>query len=203
MKKTLRLMTLPALCLAFLPACGGMEAEGLEESDLGQTESSLSVSGSTRAMIAHGGSGGTAGSIACAAGYVAVGIYGRAGSLVDRLGLICAALNTDGSLGYQYNSGTAGGTGGYDYSLQCPAGQAVVGFHGRSADKVDRLGVYCSGVVNWRNTGTIQFTSGTAGGSGGSAFSDVASAAYVVTSVQTRAATVVDQIRGITSYINP
>ncbi|RKH59595.1 hypothetical protein [Corallococcus llansteffanensis] len=205
MKKTIRLVSLSALCLAVLPACGGMEmeAEGLDETGLGQVESGISISSTTWSLGAHGGTGGTAGSISCASGYVAVGIFGRAADLVDQVGLTCAVLNTDGSLGSQYNTGTAGGTGGYAYSVHCPVGQAVVGFHGRSAARLDRLGLYCSGIVNWRNTGVVQTVSGTVGGTGGINFNDTTHTAYVVTSLQTRSGSTIDQLRGVTNYINP
>src|SRR5262249_39939970 len=62
---------------------------------------------------AHGGGGGGRFDTACEAGDVAVGLVGRSGSLVDKTGLICATVNSDGSLsGSTYTTTQYGGSGG-------------------------------------------------------------------------------------------
>lgn len=183
-------------------ACGGI-TDGPVDEHTGHINARLSVSGYTYTLTPRGGSGGSLASIGCAANYVVYGIYGGAGSYVDRLGLLCAYLNSDGSLGYQYRTGYVGGTGGTNYTITCPAGQAVVGLYGRSGSYVDQWGLYCSHVSTWRTSGTVESVTGSAGGSGGYPFYDVCPSAYVMTSINARAGSLVDQEQGVCSYVYP
>ena len=199
-RKIVLLATISMMALA--PACIMDEADWSEEA-IAETSNELSVSDLTFNLPARGGNGGQSGSLNCAPDYVAVGIYGRAGRIIDNLGLTCAPLNTDGSLGASYDTGSRGGTGGNPFRISCPAGQAIVGFHGRSGGKVDRLGLYCSGVVHWLDQGTVQHTSSSVGGSGGSPFADICPFAYVATSLVLRTGKRVDQEQLVCSFINP
>lgn len=220
MKKTTSLLTLSVACAALLSACGP-EGELPQGAASGNTEvasgnpaapegaeletgrSKLSVTNSTVTLNTHGGWGGSEGSIGCAPGHVAVGITGNTDWYVDRLALICAYLNPDGTLGAPYNTTGFGGTGGAFFWNKCPEDQAVVGFHGNATGYVDRLGVYCAGISSWRTSNTVQHTIAAVGGSGGIGFSEVAPIAHVVTSLKLRGAWYVDQIQGVVSYIAP
>lgn len=78
--------------------------------------------------IVYGGSGGTAYRRDCPSHYVATGLRGRAEKWIDAVGLLCAPVLADGSLGPTTTSGTlSGGGGGTVFSSQCAAGQAMVG----------------------------------------------------------------------------
>lgn len=194
---------LVAICMmAFAPACIMDEADWSEEA-IAERSSELSVSDLTFDLPARGGNGGRPGSLNCAADHVAVGIYGKAGRVIDNLGLTCAPLAADGSLGDSSDTGSRGGSGGNTFRLTCPAGQAIVGFKGRSGGKVDQLGLFCSGVAHWVDQGTVQHTSSSVGGSGGSPFSDTCPFAYVATKLDLRAGRLVDQEQLVCSLINP
>lgn len=194
---------LPAISMmAFAPACLMDEADWSEEA-IAERTSELSVSDLTFDLPARGGNGGQPGSLNCAPDHVAVGIYGRAGRIIDNLGLTCAPLNADGSLGASYDTGSRGGSGGNPFRLTCSAGQAIVGFRGRSGGKVDRLGLYCSSVAHWLDQGTVQHTSSSVGGSGGSPFADTCPFAYVATRLDLRTGGRVDQEQLVCSFINP
>ncbi|SET85404.1 jacalin-like lectin [Stigmatella erecta] len=218
MKKTTSLLTLSVACAAFLSACGPegelpQEAasentelasgnqEAPEGAQLGTGRSKLAVTNITSSLEVHGGWGGGWGSMGCMSGYVAVGITGRSGLHVDQLSLICAYLNTDGSLGPQYTTSGFGGSGGSFFWSQCPAGQAVVGFHGGAGQYLDRLGVHCASVNSWRTATAVQYSTVAAGGSGGGSFSEIAPLSYVVTSLNLRGGLFVDQFQGVASLI--
>ncbi|MCP3064994.1 hypothetical protein LXT21_40095 [Myxococcus sp. K38C18041901] len=203
MNRMLRSASLAGVCVAVLSGCGGMEEQVRDELELGQVESGLTLTGFTVSLGTHGGTGGTAVTLGCPAGYVAVGIFGREADNIDQLGLRCAYLYSTGALGASANTGTAGGMGGSSFALNCPLGQAVVGFHGRDAARVDALGLYCSTPTNWLSTNSPQYTTVAVGGTGGIAFADAPIRSHLVTAIQARAGARVDQIRGIVSLVNP
>jgi hypothetical protein len=205
MKKTMRAASLAGVCFAVLTGCGGMETEGLEAApeELGQVEAGISFSGHTTFLPAHGGTGGIATRLSCPSGYVVSGIHGRDYDVIDQIGLRCSVLNSDGSLGGTYNTTAVGGGGGAAFVLNCPAGQVVVGFYGRSAARVDRVGLYCSTPAYSISVGAAQYSSTAVGGSGGTAFYDSTYKGYVVTGLDVRYGATVDQIRGIASHLNP
>ncbi|WP_234072425.1 hypothetical protein [Myxococcus stipitatus] len=198
--------------MALLQACGG-PADALsdgagtesEQVQIGEAHSELSVSGYSVSLNIHGGTNGGEGRLACASGYVVVGFYGRAWDFLERFGVVCAFLNADGTLGGQYSTGYVGGTGGTDFgTIKCPTNMAAVGVRGRAMNYVDRFGLYCSGVSNWKTYGTVQAVTNMAGGSGGASFeNDLAPAGYVLTSFNTRSATYVDRLQGVASFISP
>lgn len=192
----------PISIMGLASACTVGEADWSEE-DLAEQSSELSVSNETYNLPARGGNGGRPGSLNCAPDHVAVGVYGRAGRVIDSLGLTCAILNADGSLGTSYDTGALGSSGGNAFRFTCPAGQAVVGFHGRSGGKVDQLGVFCSGVANWLDDATVEHTSSSVGGSGGTSFADACPIAYVATKLNVRTGRIVDQEQLVCSFINP
>lgn len=64
----------------------------------------------------------------CPLGYYATGVFGRAGDLIDAIGvhcrqLSCFAVGCDG----QFDTERFGGTGGGEFDLPCPAGEIMVG----------------------------------------------------------------------------
>lgn len=100
---------MPAAVLAFAPA--PVAAQDLPE----------------QMTIVYGGSGGTAFRRDCPSHYVATGLRGRADKFIDAVGLLCAPVLGDGSIGPSTTSGTLiGGGGGTVYSTQCSAGHVMV-----------------------------------------------------------------------------
>ena len=208
LKLSLKLGTIAFALLACLSACGPddqMQNESTSEVNLAQTRAGLVLTGYTYTMPARGGWGGGFSSLSCSQGYVAVGIFGRSGGYIDQVGLECAFMYSDGSLSEwsRYRTGTAGGYGGGPFSITCPSNQAIVGLKGRSGGYVDRLGIFCSTVSNWRTYATIQHASSEAGGTGGGYFSDTCPGSYVLTTLNLRAGGYVDQEQGVCSYVAP
>src|SRR5262249_21648888 len=78
------------------------------------TSSAFSVASATNSDLGwFGGSGGTSSArISCPTGSVMVGLQGRVGNVIDRVGLVCAALHADGTLGAATTTTTRGGDGG-------------------------------------------------------------------------------------------
>ena len=89
---------------------------------------------------AVGDGSGTPYTLDCGSGGVAIGFYGRAGALVDAVGLICGRLGLEEIDPQQYratvlqeaNTPLAGGTGGDPYEVRCPIGAVMVGMSGRA-----------------------------------------------------------------------
>ena len=93
--------------------------------------------------------------VACAAGDIAVGLHGRAGVLVDSVGLLCArnptlAADPTGqqrlSLGEVYRTPLGGGPGGLPYTLMCPQGSVFWGLRAQGAALIDQVGLACAAV---------------------------------------------------------
>ncbi len=76
--------------------------------------------------------------LVCPRDFHPVGLYGRAGSYVDALGLICS--NGRSSLPVLP---TVGGNGGVDFSWQCPADYSFAGLSVSAGSVVDALQIYC------------------------------------------------------------
>jgi hypothetical protein len=93
----------------------------------------------------------------CPAKAIVVGIHGKAGDLVDSLGLICAKPGkTQWPQEQAADSGlprpswtesattaTLGGPGGVPFVLRCPPGTAVWSWRGKGAALIDQVGVAC------------------------------------------------------------
>lgn len=105
----------------------------------------------TTALV--GGTGGTSNyELRCPSGEVVVGLKARAAWLVDRLQIVCGAINEDGRVQGDGHTDpfTAGGTGGDQFSLMCPhpVGQSflrlpVVGLKGRADSWLDNISIIC------------------------------------------------------------
>jgi len=204
MKKMMKAQMM--MVVAAMAALTGCAAEsGNDEGDLesneaiGTTSEALSVSSTYKTDLNyHGGSGGTGYRRSCGAGDVAIGIYGTYGSYVNEVGLYCARLHSDGTLGPTYTTGTAGKPGANSYQFICFRGKVVVGFYGRSATYLDRIGPICDYAPTGYPERGYDY-----GGYGGQDFKDQCLDNYAVTSITVRAGNWVDGIRGSCSYLNP
>jgi hypothetical protein len=136
-----------------------------------------------------GGGGGGAYDMQCPSGQFVIGIYGRSGSYLDQIGLICGtpSLVEDRSVSpFRYRVdvasagtvGPTGGGGGGAFSFTCPANSMAMRVLGRGAGYIDQLRVEC---YRWDVSGspTAGFAitrsaatgiSGSYGGSGGAPF---------------------------------
>jgi len=83
----------------------------------------------TSSTATVGGAGGTPFSAGCAPGQVLAGIGGRAGSLIDRIGALCVALDEQGRwIGAPIPAdGSFGGSGGTAFTRSCAPDSAVTG----------------------------------------------------------------------------
>jgi hypothetical protein len=103
----------------------------------------------------------------CPQGEVITGLYGRKGNYIDRVGILCAPLNPDGTLGVPHDVGSAGGSGGNGFdNLNCPPNYAASGIIGRSGDSIDAIGLECQAAPFGDRTGYVAST-GIVGGNGG------------------------------------
>jgi len=88
----------------------------------------------------------TATSLYCDDNEIAVGLNGRSGAILDRIGVRCAVLNPDGTTGVVRNGPTYGGGGGTTFNMtgshDCPAGFALFEVDGSlgSFDGANRTG---------------------------------------------------------------
>ena len=200
-----------AASLAVLPACGmedpnSPEAKGLDKqtpTELGQTRAELALGTETTALPARGGSGGVPGVVACPANHVAVGIHGTVEAYINSLGLLCRALNADGTLGASFSTPAAGGAWGTAFTRQCPEGMAVVGFPGHSGWYVDSLGLHCAAPNAWMTSAQVQASVAETGGYSGNAFSDVCPQERVVTQLNVRNGNNLDQEQPICTRMRP
>lgn len=160
------------------------------------------VSGEIYTLAPRGGFGGGSDTLACPSGRVAVGIYGRSGLFVDKLGLACARLYKNGKLGPSGDVGAFGGNGGDFFRIKCPLNQAIVGIHGGAGDYLDRIGLHCAPVKDWYEKDEVDQSTGTAGGPGGHPFSDTCPRRYVLDQFNVRTGVVVDQVEPVCVHID-
>lgn len=84
----------------------------------------------------------------CSNNAVATGLHGRAGVLVDSLGLICRPTRRQGgsppTLAEPRDAPHRGGTGGTSYRLSCPDGEVLTGVAARSEGLVIAVSPRCS-----------------------------------------------------------
>lgn len=101
------------------------------------------ASGGASIRGSAGGSGGSPGLIACDRDSAIIGLHGRSGALVDRLGAICRKVDGTGSA---YDRNAVGGSGGTAFRDACPGGQVGVGLRGRSGALIDQIELICGAV---------------------------------------------------------
>jgi hypothetical protein len=141
----------------------------------------------------------------CGLGRVLYGISGelRAAGYVGRIQALCRDLSIAGSGAGPYTVGTrlpgfgpTRGTmgGGGTFTATCPAGQAVVGFGGRSGGAIDQLTLHCAPLTidatptEWIVNRGASAPTTTIGGTGGTAFATTACPAqYVATMMRVHA----------------
>ncbi len=91
-----------------------------------------------------GGDAGEAFSSECTAGRVLVGLNGRSGRVIDRIGAQCATVDQWMSPNVESEAMPAhGGTGGDPFRDVCPPGHVVYGLSGRAGNLVDSIQVEC------------------------------------------------------------
>ncbi len=80
------------------------------------------------------GTGGSAATLACPKGYLATGIWSRAGTRDDSMALYCSKMGPDGTLSNETLSPKVGGTGGSTVvAAKCGQGEVMVGLYGKVA----------------------------------------------------------------------
>jgi hypothetical protein len=84
----------------------------------------LSASSAPRTVypIYAGGSGDISNMSVCNPGEYIIGFSGRVGGWIDRLQIVCAALQSSGLMGPRVTRGSMGGSGGAQGESVCPAG---------------------------------------------------------------------------------
>jgi len=91
-----------------------------------------------------------------------------------------------------------GGSGGSYNTMTCKSGYVVNGFHGRSGDEIDQIGLWCveeSDVENWSDpSGQTIYAKTPKGGSGGSYFSFRCGSGDAATGIFGRSGARVDRI---------
>jgi hypothetical protein len=101
--------------------------------------------GATQTLTPRGGSGGDPYTLQCGTNEILIGTYGKAASVNDRVGAICA-LASDVAAGTDtvgHGHGHAGGDGGHDVTRRCPARMAVTGIKGKYGNVIDRMELEC------------------------------------------------------------
>lgn len=144
----------------------------------------------------RGGIGGTDYEVACGAGMIATGFYGRSAGFVDQIGLVCAPFLPGGQLGIEALYGPTGGPGGDYFISKCPAGYGVAGFTGRADTVVNQLRLVCDVVP-----GTTLFYGPMFGGPGGNQWVDISPGGFFLTSISGRSGEVVDAVQGIYRFV--
>ncbi len=142
-------------------------------------------------VVGGGYIGGNTWGDTCPWGFVATGLIGRYGALIDQIGLQCSFLNKDGTTIFPGNTKRHGGSGGEEFTeLICPPNQVLVGVKGKAGDYVDQIYGICASVDGTKNSET-----GEVGKPGGVPFdSSVCQDGYVITGYFGRFGQFVDQI---------
>lgn len=112
-----------------------------------------------------GGNGGSAFRVDCGESGVLVGLVGRAGVVIDRIGGLCVKVDPHFGtmIGGVYETTSHGGPGGVTFRRQCPASQVVVGITGDTKDMfgwtvVRSLNVVCRALSIRGEIMTVQST---------------------------------------------
>jgi hypothetical protein len=193
------------------------QESGSADEHVAEASEALSLSPYSVGLAASGGSGGSSPvTLACPGGSVATGIYGWSGAYVDKLGLWCSFLYSDGSTGAPYQIGALGGNGGGYFSAQCPkANEVVVGLFGYSGAYINQIGIECSTVPFWITRGSYVLDSLWGGGLPGPTYFEMLAPhpapdasptvrwGAVITRLDIRSGAFVDQVQPFASYINP
>ncbi|GAC1583630.1 MAG: hypothetical protein NVS3B20_13840 [Polyangiales bacterium] len=102
---------------------------------------------------------GTAFSLQCPTGSLAVGVSGNLANLggspiIGAIGLSCAKLNSDGKLGAIAALKPTGPTSGPAFASGCPGGAVLVELHGTTDFQLYQLGIGCAPLDAWLASGS-------------------------------------------------
>lgn len=150
--------------------------------------------GGINSLMARGGQGGYPGTLSCPDGYGVVGLFVRTGGEVDSIALRCQEINyeTLTPVGNILTTEQHGGTGGSSAVISCPSGTFAVGIFGRSAARVDQIGLRCS-----TYDGNSVSNTSARGGGGGASFSDTCTKNTILRQIDTHTGSLVDRIKGV------
>jgi hypothetical protein len=81
--------------------------------------------------------------LACPPGTAVVGLFGRAGRVVDAVGVLCGGGGS-GIVGRAVGGVAVGGDGGRPVEWRCPKDTVARGLRGGSGDRLDQLEVVCA-----------------------------------------------------------
>lgn len=94
-----------------------------------------------------GGNGGTAGSLICQDGSAVQSVFGKAGALIDAIGVSCVTMTGSSgvvtTVGGAQGMGPLGGTGGSAFTQDCNGGQIAKGISGSAGTLIDKISVNC------------------------------------------------------------
>ena len=94
-----------------------------------------------------GGNGGTAGSLICQSGSAVQSVFGKAGSLIDAIGVNCVTMAGPSGIvttaGSPQGMGPLGGSGGSVFKHDCNGGQIAKGISGSAGTLIDKISVNC------------------------------------------------------------
>ena len=124
----------PGLVLSGINVNGGTYVDGIS----GLWSSGFSSTNTASGPI-QGATNESFTQLSCPAGYRMTGIYGRSGSYIDAIGIICKTQDQSQT----YNSAVFGGAGGSSFSLSCPAGMFATDLDGTSGGYLDELFLGC------------------------------------------------------------
>lgn len=117
--------------------------------------------------------------LACADNEIAVGLYGRFGAIIDKLGVRCATIDAAGNLGTPRNGPVYGGEGGSEFNFDgvddCPAGSALYKVSGdltnfSGTNRTGRVSFSCKSIANPAGDTKVSPTYGANFGRGAFAF---------------------------------
>ncbi len=144
-----------------------------------------------------GGEGGEEMDVSCPAGYVATGLIGGSGVYIDRIGLQCSWLESNGTTSDITTTEMHGGGGGNEFSLTCPEDQFLTSVMGGAGVYVDRVSGHCESVDAARS-----YDSAPAGGEGGNPYAANCPAGYAITGIHGGSGVWVDRVNVICNRIN-
>jgi hypothetical protein len=132
----------------------------------------------------------------CDAGYVLVGITGRAERYVTRVSALCAPRSGHPD---ERESSARGGGDGKPFELRCAAGTIVTAVFGSRGNHIDKLELECRATTDGEPRGEPVFTD-TAGGQGGEAFGPLRCGRnQSILGIKGKAGSVVDDVQVICS----
>lgn len=120
----------------------------------------LGVAEEWRSPLVGGGGGTREYSLDCGNTSVLTGLNYKSGINLDNLSAICRRINSDGTLGPAFTGTTAGGTGGFAGTANCPAGKVAGSMTVWAGGIVNGIWLQCYG---W-NPSTRKLTTQTTGG---------------------------------------